>query len=69
MGTFPTAWYLDAELHQCTRHWETLKDEFLGTFGLVGRTEVLGIVLREIDNVAWGGSHLYISLEVSTWEM
>ena len=41
LGPIPTAWYLYAELHQCTYHLETLKDEFVGTFSLVGGTEAL----------------------------
>ena len=45
LGPLPTAWYLDAVLHWRTRHWETLRDEFLGTFGLIGETEALGAAL------------------------
>ena len=48
-------WYLDVELHHHTHHWETLQDEFLGTFGLVGGTKVLDVDLQDIDTVVWGG--------------
>lgn len=41
LGPIPTTWYLDAELHQRTHHWETLKDEFIVTFGLTGGSEAL----------------------------
>ena len=41
LGPIPTAWYLDAELHQRTPHWETLKYEFVGIFGLIGGTKAL----------------------------
>ena len=41
LGPFPTTWYLDAELHQCTRHWEILKENFIGTFGRIGGSEAL----------------------------
>ena len=69
LGPLPTAWYLDAELHQCTHHWETLNDEFLGTFGLVGGTKALDATVQDIDTVAWGELHLYVAAEVPTWEM
>ena len=41
LGPIPTTWYLDAELHQRTHHWETLKNDFIGTFRLIGGSEVL----------------------------
>ena len=68
LGPLPSAWYLDAELHQLTCHWETLKEEFLGTFGLVGRTVALDTVLRDIDTRVWDESHLFITPELPTWE-
>ena len=49
LGPIPAAWYLDVELHQRTRQWKTLKDEFLGTFGLTGGLEVLEEALQTID--------------------
>ena len=61
--------YLDAKLHQRTHHWEALRDEFMGTFGFVGRIEVLNATLWNIDTVAWGESHLCIAPEVPTWEV
>ena len=68
LGPLPIAWYLYVELHQCTRHWETLKDEFMGTFGLIGGTKVLDAALRDIDTVAWGESHLCVAPEMPNWE-
>ena len=41
LGQISTPWYLDAKLHQCTHHWETMKDDFVGTFGLIGGTGAL----------------------------
>ena len=38
-------------------------------FGLVGRTVALDTVLRDIDTRVWGESHLFITLEIPTWEM
>ena len=69
LGPLSTAWYLDADLHQHTCHWETLKDEFLGTFGLGSRTEVLDVALQDIDTVAWGESHLCIAPKIPSWEL
>ena len=68
LGPLPTTWYLDVELHQCTRHWEALRDEFIGTFGSIGKIEALNAALQNIETVAWGESHLCIAPEVSTWE-
>ena len=68
LGPLPTAWYLDAELHQHTRHWETLKDEFMGTFGLVGCTEALHAALQDIETIAWDQLHLYLTPEGPAWE-
>ena len=45
-----------------------MKEEFLGTFGLVGGTEVLDAVLWDIDTGVWGESQLFIALQVPTWE-
>ena len=39
LGLIPTTWYLDAELHQCTRRWGIMTEDFMVTFGLVGGTE------------------------------
>ena len=57
LGPIPTAWYLDAELHQYTRHWETLKDEFVGMFGLIGGTEALKEALEDIDALVFDESY------------
>ena len=65
----PTAWYLDAELHQCTCHWKALRDEFLGTFGLIGGIEALDAALQHIETVAWGESHLGVAPEIPNWEL
>ena len=69
LGPLPTAWYLDVELHQCNRHWEDLRDEFLGTFVFIGGTEVLDAALQDIDTVAWGESHLCIAPKIPSWEL
>ena len=68
LGPIPTAWYLDAELHQCTDHWDTLKDEFVGTFGLIGGTEVLDETLQDIDALVFDESRPCIAHGASTWE-
>lgn len=68
LGLLPSAWYLEAELHRCTCHWGMLKEEFLGTFGLVVGIVALDAVLRDIDTRVWGESHLFIALELPTWE-
>ena len=49
LGPIHAAWYLDAEIHQCTRQWKTLEEEFLGTFGLTRGLEVLEEALQTID--------------------
>ena len=56
LGPIPTAWYLDAKLHQCTHHWETLKYEFVGIFGLTQGAEALEKALQDIDNFAFDES-------------
>ena len=69
LGPIPTAWYLDAELHQRTCHWETLKDEFVGTFGLAGGTEALDEALQDIDTFVFDESRPYAALGAPIWEM
>ena len=68
LGPIPTAWYLDAELHQHTRHWETLKNEFIGTFGLIGGSEVLDEALQDIDTFMFGKTSSSIVFGMPTWE-
>ena len=68
LGPISAACYLDVELHLRTCHSETLKVEFMGTFGLVSGTEALHAALQDIDTVAWGESHLHVAPEGPTWE-
>ena len=63
LAPITTTWYLDAELHQCTRHWETLKENFLG------RSEVLDEALQDIDTFVFGESSPYAASKIPTWEM
>ena len=68
LGPIPTTWYFNAELHQSTHHWETLKDEFVGTFWLRGGTKVLDKALQDIDTFIFDESHPYVALGVPTRE-
>ena len=68
LGQIPTAWYLDAELHQRTHNWETLKDEFVGTFGLAGGTQALDEALQDIDALVFDESRPCVAHGVPTWE-
>ena len=68
LGPIPTAWYLDVDLHQRTRYWETLKDEFLGKFGLTGGSEALDEALQDIDTFVFGESSPYSAGVRPTWE-
>ena len=45
-----------------------MRDEFLGTFGLIGGTEVLDAALQNIDTIAQGESHLCVAPEIPNWE-
>ena len=69
LGSIPIAWYLDAELHQRTCHWETLKDEFLGIFGLARGTKVLEKALQDIDTFVFDESCPSTTLGTPTSEM
>ena len=68
LGPIPAAWYLDVELHQRTRQWTTLRDKFLGTFGLTGGFEVLEGDLQTLDTVAIGESSPNVVRGGPTWE-
>ena len=68
LGPIPTAWYLDVEIHQCTHHWETLKNEFFGTFRLTRGSKVLNEALQDIDAFVFGESSPYAALEIPTCE-
>ena len=68
LGTLPTAWYLDEELHECTHPWETLKYDFVMTFRLIRGTKAIDEALQDTDTGAWGESHLYVAPKVPTWE-
>ena len=56
LGLIPTAWYLDAELHQRTYHWRNLQEDFIRTFGLIGGSDVLDEALQDIDVHVFGES-------------
>ena len=45
-----------------------MRDEFLGTFGLIGGIEALDVALQNIDTIAWGESHLSVAPEIPNWE-
>ena len=49
LGTIPTTWFLDAYIHQHTRHWGIMTEDFMMTFGLVGGMEKLDEALQDID--------------------
>lgn len=68
LGPIPTAWYLDAELHKRTRHLETLKNDFIGTFILIGGFEALDEALQDIDTFVFGNTSSSALFEMRTWE-
>ena len=68
LGPIPTASYLDVELHQCTRHWETLKNDVIGTFRLIGGSEALEEALQDIDTFVFGKSDSSAVFKAPTWE-
>ena len=68
LGPIPTAWYLDADLLQCTLHWETMRDDFLGTFRLIGRTEALDEALQDIDGLLFDESDPLVEYGETTWD-
>ena len=68
LGPIPTTWYLDAELHQHTLHWETLKDAFVGTFELIGGTEALDEALQDIHALVFYESHPRVAYGAPTLE-
>ena len=48
--------------------WEILKDEFVGTFSLVGGTEALDEALQDIDALVFDESHPCAAQGAPTWE-
>lgn len=68
LAPIPVAWYLDAELRQCTRQWATLRDEFLGTFGLTGGLEVLEGALQALETMVLSESSPNIVRGGPTWK-
>ena len=56
LGPIPTTWYLDAELHQRTRHWDTMREDFLGTFGVICGIEKLDEDLQDIYALLFNAS-------------
>lgn len=63
----PNTWYLDPELHQQARHWEILKENFLGTFGLIGGKKMLDEALHDIDAFIFRKPHPHTPPVVLTW--
>ena len=61
LGLHPAAWYLNAELHQRTHHWENLRDEFLQTFRVEDGTGALDAALQNTNTLIEGRSRLYIA--------
>ena len=68
LGPISITWYLDAELHQHTRHWETLKDDFIGNFGLIRGMEELDEAMQDIDFFVFNDSCYHAAPEFLTWE-
>ena len=69
LGLIPTAWYLDAELHLCTRQWETIWGDFVGNIELIGGTEALDEYLQDIDALIFYESCPRAAYGAPTWDM
>ena len=68
LGLIPNAWYLDAKLHQRTHQWETMRDDFVGTFGLIGGAEALDETLQDIDALVFDESWPCMEYRAQAWD-